>query len=138
MSVKVKAAENPDRITQSRWIKNSCLNYSRLDRTCALRLGAGDSLTEAGFRLLTAGLASDLLVTAGLACGKFLRLLLLSLITIVCDLIGGRRSVALLTIRLLICSSSNSSSSTSSSGSGLEAELEVALDELRLCKIKRI
>lgn len=137
MCQKVKAAENPDRITQSRWIKNSCLNYSRLDRTCALRLGAGDSLTE-GFRLLTAGLASDLLVTAGLACAKFLRLLLLSLITIVCDLIGGRRRVALLTIRLLICSSSNSSSSTSSSGSGLEAELEVALDELRLCKIKRI
>ena len=132
----MKAAENPDRITQSRWIKNSCLNYSRLDRTCALRLGAGDSLTE-GFRLLTAGLASDLLVTAGLACAKFLRLLLLSLITIVCDLIGGRRDTeddALLTTLLLAwnCSSSNSSSSTSSSGSGLEAELEVALDELRL------
>ena len=108
-----------------------------VNRTCALRLGAGDSLTAAGFRLFTAGLASDLLLTAGLACAKFLRLLLLSLITIVCDLIGGRRDTeddALLTTLLLAwnCSSSNSSSSTSSSGSGLEAELEVALDELRL------
>ena len=62
----------------------------QINRTCALRLGAGDSRTV-GFRLETAGLGSDLRVTAGLACAKFLRLLLLSLLMYVWDFVMGGR-----------------------------------------------